>query len=182
MSRWAIRSSDEGPVYLGYRLGHLKNDSRVLRALIYNKGAMVLHMLRRLTGDDAFFRAIRRFYSEHRFSKGGTDTLRQAFETETGLEFSRFFERWIYGWTLPVLKYTSETDKSGARPALVVRFEQGDQVFDFAVTVTLRFADRTVREVTLPIRDRRVEHRIPLEGALRSVQVNRDRAVLLKGD
>ena len=39
--------SDQGAVYLGYRLGHIKGDSRVFRALVYNKGAAVLHMLRR---------------------------------------------------------------------------------------------------------------------------------------
>ena len=45
----------KGPVYLGYRLGHIKGESRVFRALVYNKGAAVLHMLRRLIGDEAFF-------------------------------------------------------------------------------------------------------------------------------
>ena len=47
--RWAIEDSDQGPVYLGYRLGHIKGESRVFRALVYNKGAAVLHMLRRLS-------------------------------------------------------------------------------------------------------------------------------------
>ena len=52
--------ADQGPVYLGYRLGHIKDDGRVFRALVYNKGAMVLHMLRRLVGDEAFFSGLRR--------------------------------------------------------------------------------------------------------------------------
>ena len=54
--RWAIEDSDQGPVYLGYRLGHIKNETRVFRALVYNKGAAVLHMLRGLVGDDALLR------------------------------------------------------------------------------------------------------------------------------
>src|SRR4029453_1518013 len=33
MSRWAVATSDQGAVYLGYRLGHIKNDSRILRAV-----------------------------------------------------------------------------------------------------------------------------------------------------
>src|SRR5262249_50232125 len=55
MRRWAIEMSPQGPVYLGYRLGHIRAEGRVFRALVYNKGAMVLHMLRRLMGDEAFF-------------------------------------------------------------------------------------------------------------------------------
>ena len=38
--RWAMDQSDQGAVYLGYRLGHIKGDSRVFRALVYNKGAV----------------------------------------------------------------------------------------------------------------------------------------------
>ena len=55
--------ADEGLITLGYRLGHVKNESRVFRALVYNKGAAVLHMLRRLIGDEAFMTGLRTFYA-----------------------------------------------------------------------------------------------------------------------
>ena len=76
MRRWAIDTSPQGPVYLGYRLGHIKADGRVFRALVYNKGAMVLHMLRRLMGDEAFFAGLRDFYATWRYNKAGTDDFR----------------------------------------------------------------------------------------------------------
>ena len=56
LRRTAAANTRNGPVWLGYRLGHLQGDGRIFRALVYNKGALVLHMLRRLLGDDAFFR------------------------------------------------------------------------------------------------------------------------------
>jgi hypothetical protein len=182
MSDWAVRSSPQGPVYLGYRLGHLKNDPRVLRALLYNKGAMVLHMLRRLTGDEAFFRSIRRFYADHRFTKAGTDDLRRSFEAETGLELGRFFERWIYGWTLPVLTSATEVERSGSGPVLVLRLAQREPLFDFAVTVTLDLKDGTSQDVIVPVREASVERRIPLPGTLQRVRVNADRAALIADD
>src|SRR5207244_11487684 len=104
MRKWAIDQSDQGPVSLGYRLGHVRNQSRVFRALVYNKGAVVLHMLRRLMGDEAFFRGIRRFYRTSRFHKAGTEDLRAAMEAEAGRPLDRFFERWIDGSALPKLK------------------------------------------------------------------------------
>jgi hypothetical protein len=76
--------SDQGPIYLGYRLGHVKGDGRIFRALVYNKGASVLHMLRRMLGDDVFFRSLRRFYADRHFEKAGTADLRKAFEQESG--------------------------------------------------------------------------------------------------
>src|SRR5258708_20743838 len=104
MRRWAMSQSDQGPVSLGYRLGHIKGDGRIFRALVYNKSAAVLHMLRRLVGDDAFFRALRRFYAPSRFRKVGTSDFRRAVEIEAGQPLDRFFDRWILGSTLPRLK------------------------------------------------------------------------------
>jgi hypothetical protein len=181
MNRWAVQTSDQGPVYLGYRLGHIRNDGRIMRALVYNKGAMVLHMLRRLVGDDAFFAALRRFYAAHRFQKTGTDALRLAFTAETGRDFSRFFDRWIYGADLPVVRLTTRTEGQGADQSLVVRIEQqGDKLFDFPVTVTLQLADGTTRDVVVPVTEKVVEQRIAYAGVLRGTQLNRDRATLLK--
>ena len=89
MARWTLDRSDQGPVYLGYRLGHIRNDGRVFRALVYNKGALTLHMLRKLIGDDAFFRGLRRFYATWRFKKAGTEDVKAAFELEANRDLDR---------------------------------------------------------------------------------------------
>ncbi len=172
--RWALDDSDQGPVYLGYRLGHIKNESRVFRALVYNKGAAVLHMLRRLVGDEAFFKGIRRFYAENRFKKAGTDDLRKAMEAESGRSLERFFERWIYDSTLPRLKFFSVLDGTD----LVVRFEQVGEVFDVPVTVTVTYTDGRTTEHVVAVTDQVTEARIPLAGTLRSVDTNQDGAAV----
>jgi aminopeptidase N len=171
MTKWTLDRSDQGPVYLGYRLGHIRNDGRVFRALVYNKGALTLHMLRRLIGDEAFFRGLRRFYATWRFKKAGTEDVKAAFELEANRDLDRFFDRWIYGFTLPRVKfsYTTEAD------AVTVRFEQIGDVFDVPVTVTLEYAN-TSTDVTVPLTEQVTTQRIPLTGILRSVEANRDNA------
>jgi Peptidase family M1 domain len=171
MSRWTIDRSDQGPVYLGYRLGHIRNDGRVFRALVYNKGALTLHMLRRLIGDEMFFRGLRRFYSTWRFKKAGTEDVKAAFELEANRDLDRFFDRWIYGFTLPRLKfsYTTEAD------AITVRFEQIGETFDVPVTVTVEYANSST-DVTVPLTEQVTTRRIPVSGAVRSVEANRDNA------
>ena len=84
MAKWARDAGQGGPISLGYRLGHIQGDSRIFRAIVYNKSAVVLHMLRRLVGDEAFFRGVRRFYFGSRFGKAGTEDVRAAFEKESG--------------------------------------------------------------------------------------------------
>jgi aminopeptidase N len=170
-----MAESEEGPVHLGYRLGHVKNDSRIFRALVYNKGAAVLHMLRQLAGDEAFFGGLRRFYTEQRFRKAGTDDFQRAMEAETGMALDRFFERWIYGDGIPRLRYSSTI----ARGEVVMTFEQvGEDLYDVPVTVTITGAGGEQRDVVVPVTERRVEHRIPVEGTVRRVQVNQDNAAL----
>ena len=173
--RWAVAESDEGPVSLGYRLGHLKGDARIFRALVYNKGAAALHMLRRLLGDEAFFSGLRRFYAEQKFQKAGTDDFRRAMEAASGRSLERFFEQWIHGTNVPRVRYATTI----ADGAVTARFEQvGDLVFDIPVTVTIVYSDGRTQEAMVPVTERIVTQRIATTGDVRQVHVNRDYAAV----
>ena len=177
--RWSIQESDQGPVYLGYRLGHIKSDLRVFRAIVYNKGAAVLHMLRRLIGDKPFFAGLRRFYMDRRYQKAGTDDFERAIEAESGRNLDRFFERWIYGTEIPRIAYRSSIGAG----EVTVRFEQqGPLVFDLPVTVTLTYADGSTSETVVPVTDAVVERSIAVSAPVRQVQVNRDNASVAEFD
>ena len=173
--RFAMEQSPQGPVYLGYRLGHLKSDLKVFRALVYNKGASVLHMLRRLLGDETFFRGLRLFYEDQRFKKAGTDDFERAMETASGRVLDRFFDRWIYNAELPRVSFHSTI----ADGRVTVEFEQiGNAIFDIPVTVRLLMASGQTRDVMVPVTDKQVTRSIPTDGPVREVQVNRDFAAL----
>jgi hypothetical protein len=176
LRRWGIDESKQGPIYLGYRLGHIRGQSRVFRALIYNKGAAVLHMLRRTVGDDAFFRGLRRFYRTSRFQKAGTEDLRVAMETESGQKLSRFFEQWIYGSTLPKVKLAYRIEGGD----VVIGVEQIGEIFDVPVPVTLQYTDKKPVEVVIVASDRTTEKRVPLTGTLRGVEFNKDDGSLVE--
>jgi peptidase M1-like protein len=173
--RWAISESEQGPISLGYRLGVVKSDARVFRAVVYNKGAAVLHMLRRLLGDTVFFNGLKRFYSDRRYQKAGTEDLERAFESESGRTLDRFFERWIFGTQIPRVRYTTTMTPN----AVKVRFEQlGDVVFDLPVTVTLTYANGRTTDIIVPLTEMVVEKSIPTTEVVRQVQVNRDSAAV----
>jgi aminopeptidase N len=174
MRKWAIDQTDQGPISLGYRLGHIQGNSRIMRALVYDKSALVLHMLRGLVGDEVFFRGLRRFYRTARFRSAGTADFRAAMEQESGRSLDRFFERWIYGSTLPRLTFSYRAD----RESVVLHIDQVGELFDALVTVTLQYADRTSTDVLVPITERSVELRVPLAGRLRAAEISRDDASL----
>ena len=175
--RWSLSESDQGPVDLGYRLGLIQGQGRIFRAVIYNKGASVLHMLRRFVGDEAFFNGLRRFYGEQKFQKAGTDDFERAMESASGRSLERFFDRWIHGSDIPTLRY-SATIQSGE---VLVQFDQDNRmIFDVPVTVTLQYADGHLQDVIVPVSDAHVEQRIPTRGTVRDVQINRDSAALAR--
>jgi len=176
MRKWAIEMSPQGPVYLGYRLGHLKGEGKVFRALVYDKGAMVLHMLRRLLGDDAFYAGLREFYATWRYKKAGTDDFRAAMEKAGGRSLERFFDRWIFGSGIPSMRFTSRVEGG----QLLARFEQKGDVYDVPVTVSITYADGTTENVVVPVTEQTVSRAIPLKGAVRSVEVNKDGGALVE--
>jgi aminopeptidase N len=174
MRRWAIQQSDEGPIYLGYRLGHIKGEGRVFRAIIYNKGAMVLHMLRRFVGDKTFFAGVRRFYTVWKYRKAGTNDFRVAMEESGASDLTPFFEAWIYGTTIPELRFTYDAGPSSA----VLRFEHRKEVVPVPVMVTVTYASGDREEFVIPILERAIERTIPLKGPVRIIEVNRDNGAL----
>jgi hypothetical protein len=174
MRKWAIDESAQGPVHLGYRVGHIRNDGRAFRAIVYNKGAMVLHMMRQLVGDEVFFRGIQRFYLGSRFRKVGSEDFRVAMEMESGRSLQRFFERWVYSAEVPQVRFTWRTEPAdGGQTTAVLRFEQAGSVFDLPVTVTLDYADGRSEDVVVPVTDAVVETPVPLRGPLRGASISR---------
>ncbi len=180
MRRWSLRHSDQGPVYLGNRLGRIEEEPRVFRALVYNKAAMVLHMLRRLLGDETFFGGIRRYYNEMRFRKAGTDDLIRAFETQSGRSLTAFFDRWIHEADLPDIAFSHRIESGSGGRDVILRFDQRGKHFEVPITVTLRYRGNQRETLVVPVAGAVTEVRMPLRGQLRDVEVNEDGGALVE--
>jgi aminopeptidase N len=63
---------------------------------LYEKGSLVLHMLRRKLGSEIFWSAIRDYVASHENGIVETTQLKRACEKVSGLSLERFFDDWIY--------------------------------------------------------------------------------------
>ncbi|MFD2551363.1 M1 family aminopeptidase [Bizionia sediminis] len=93
----SITSQPGGAVYLSD--ADTTNVNRIFSSrLSYNKGAMVLHMLRKKLGDEAFFQATQAYLShpDLAFNYAKTSDLITVFETNTGLDLTTFFNNWLF--------------------------------------------------------------------------------------
>ena len=174
MQRSALDASPQGPIALGSRIGHVRGESRVLRAVLYNKSAMVLHMLRRLIGDEAFFDGLRRFYSEFRFRKAGTADFRVAMERASGRNLEAFVDGWFLGSAIPRIKVS----RTASPTALQLTFEHTGQVLPVPVTVTVVYTDGSSDDVVVPVTEASVSRTVPLRGVLRDVRIDEDHGAL----
>ena len=66
------------------------------RTLVYQKGALVLHELRVLLGDTAFWPALRAYTRGAAGHSVTTPDFQRAIEMATGRDLSAFFDRWVY--------------------------------------------------------------------------------------
>ncbi|WCO01544.1 M1 family aminopeptidase [Psychroserpens ponticola] len=71
--------------------------------LSYNKGSMVLHMLRKKLGDTNFFQALQDYLStpEHAYGYAKTEDFISIVETSSGEDLTEFFSDWLYNQGYP---------------------------------------------------------------------------------
>lgn len=69
----------------------------------YNKGGAILHMLRNITGDEAFFAALNLYLRDNAYQDVEIHQLRLAFEEITGQDYNWFFNQWFLDNGHPVL-------------------------------------------------------------------------------
>jgi aminopeptidase N len=156
MATWAQRLSELGPVNLGNRVGHIQNNPQAHRAVVYDKGALVLDMVRRLIGDDAFRLGLIRLQRENRFQEVGTEMVRRAFEAEAAVDLDSLWEVFVRNTALPTMRL----ERRGEDQEIVVNG------YDGPLPVTVRVGDERLNLI--------VSGRLKVPGARPGVKVELD--------
>jgi aminopeptidase N len=104
----------------------------------YLKGALVLHMLRHMVGDEDFYRTLAEYLRRHAFGNVESTDLLQAFRDTTGRNLAWFFDDWIVvGGGHPAFDVSYTWDPARKQVDLTVRQVQADLPFenDFSLPV-----------------------------------------------
>jgi aminopeptidase N len=72
------------------------NKEDMFDAHSYNKGGLVLHYLRNILGDHAFFASLSHYLKKHQYTDVEAHELRMAFEDVTGEDLNWFFDQWYF--------------------------------------------------------------------------------------
>ena len=86
----------------------------------YEKGGRILHMLRNIVGDEAFFKSLNLYLKTNQFKAAEVAQLRMAFEEVTGRDMNWFFNQWFFNNGHPILNF----EYSSTRDSVYVKVSQ----------------------------------------------------------
>jgi hypothetical protein len=108
------------------------------RAVGYGKSAMVFHMARGLTGDDAFWKSLRGVFYEKLFQKASWDDFATAMTRASGHDLSAFFQQWVSRPGAPTLRLDAVRAQLNDEEWIVsARVRQEPPYYDLLVPVRL---------------------------------------------
>lgn len=94
-------------VYNVYR----KNGNELFDRHVYEKGSLVLHMLRNILGENPFWRGLQHYTRRNAWREVITADFERAIEEATGYSVARFFEQWVYKTGHPEFKVSYSWDE-----------------------------------------------------------------------
>ncbi|AWM12990.1 peptidase M1 [Flavobacterium sediminis] len=134
-----ITSQVDGAVYLTDT--EATNVSRIFSGrLSYNKGAMVLHMLRWKMGDALFFQALQNYLADANlaYAYAITPQLQSHLEAVYGSSLTEFFNDWIYNQGYPSYTITAQNWGAGQAKITVNQSQSTASVTYFEMPLEIR--------------------------------------------
>jgi aminopeptidase N len=106
--------------------------STEFQSLTTDKGAMILHMLRWVLGEDKYNKTMREFASQYAGKSATTDDFREVAEKNYGKQLTWFFSQWLDSTGAPEFKVKYTTYRLGG--AAAIQNAKEEKVPGFRVT------------------------------------------------
>ena len=127
---------------------------------LYEKGGLVLHMLRFVLGDALFWKAMHHYCEAYRGQNVITTDLQRAIEHATGKNLDWFFDEWVYKAGHPELEVTYTWDDAAMLAHVTVKQKQQSSASDAAGFTTPLFRMPVV--IDFDVGGTRTEFRVEL--------------------
>ena len=146
----------------------------LLNANNYPKGAWILHMLRGIMGDEAFFRGIRDYYDAFGGANATSADFRSVMEAAWGVDLGWFFGQWLEEPGYPVLGLDHWWDDGASEVVIDVVQEQDPRwpAFRIPMEIEITLDDGRGERHRIEMRQRRETLRVPLEAPPASVTLD----------
>lgn len=147
----------------------------------YPKGSSILHMLRKMLGEETFWEGIHLYMNRHAFGVVETNDLRYALEEVSGQGLEWFFDQWCFRPGSP--RVHSDITYDAAARELLITVEQTQHIdartpaFRFQLPVHVKTAEGW-SDHTIDVSESKTTFRRTLESAPQIVAIDPELAVL----
>jgi len=134
-----ITSSTDGAVYLTDE--EATNVNRIFNSrLSYNKGAMVLNMLRFKLGDAIFFQGLKNYLNDPilAYNYAKTPDLQAHLEAVSGMNLTEFFNDWVYNQGYPSYSISAKNYAPGQVQITINQTQSHPSVSFFEMPIPIR--------------------------------------------
>jgi len=102
----------------------------------YNKGGVILHMLRNYLGDIAFFEGLQSYLTEFQYKAAEVHQLRLIFERITGKDLNWFFNQWYYNAGHPKIEVSYDYNTIQKKVTVnLLQFNANEFKFPLAIDI-----------------------------------------------
>ena len=111
--------------------------------LTYQKGGMILHLLRWIIGDEAFFGGIRDYLHDPDLAYGHArvDDLKSHLENSCDCDLTNFFNEWYYGQGFPLYNIIWSQNPDNSISLTILQSQSVDDVDYFELPIPIKFAN-----------------------------------------
>ncbi|MEZ4984070.1 MAG: M1 family aminopeptidase [Saprospiraceae bacterium] len=149
----------------------------------YNKGGSILHMLRKVIGDEAFQESMKQYLERNAYTAVEVDEWRMAVEDVTGKDMHWFFDQWYMQQGHPLITLAYNYDEATHEAIVMVKQTQDASIMPaiyqlpVAVDVYFEGQEKPVRHSVF-INQRQQEVRLPAATAPALVVFDAEHAIL----
>ena len=138
----------------------------------YNKGGAILHMLRKVVGDKAFFEGLKQYLTKYQYQSAEVHQLRLVFEELTGKDLNWFFNQWFYGAGHPDIQVSY--DYNTLRKTVTVNlFQLQAGYFQFPISIDVFEGSKKTRH-TVFVDAKDASFTFPYKSQPNLIQINSD--------
>lgn len=138
----------------------------------YNKGGAILHMLRKVVGDKAFFEGLKQYLTKYQYQSAEVHQLRLVFEELTGKDLNWFFNQWFYGAGHPDIQVSY--DYNTLRKTVTVNlFQLQAGYFQFPISIDVFEGSKKTRH-TVFVDAKDASFTFPYNSQPNLIQINSD--------
>ena len=154
--------------------------------LSYSKGAMVLHMLRWVCGDSAFFGGIRNYLADPNLAYGYAKTadLQAHLEAVSGKNLSGFFADWFTGQGYPSYQITWSQNEANLMNFNVEQTQSHVSVsyFELPLPLRLKGVQGQIKDIVLQHMDNGQNFQVQVDFAVTAVEFDPDLWLISKNN